>query len=494
MLKIFKFNKSLIFLFALFLASLPFRLYHFSYPLLDSFNFRQAQTATVALNFYKYGIDLFKTRLDILGVGPEKYLLLEFPVYQALVAVFYKIFSLNIIWGRVVSIFSGFTGAYFLFLITRLISRNTKIAFFAVSFFLFVPLNLFYHRSFMIDPAIIAFLLASVYFFLKYSLSGKLYYYLPSVVLLTLGFIQKGLYGPFWLIPLTVFRIRKKSLKSVLRPDFILFITIPLATLFFWQRYENMFNTVHGHPFFTSYNPEHLLWNFGNMADRSNFSFWHFRLKQILNSTMLKPGLILFVFGVFSLRKLDKYLFFYSFLISQIIYFTVLFRIQNQNYYQLVIIPAVSIFMAAGLQFFSGKIYSLPLRALLVSLFFVFYIAKSWQNTLPSFYIDRQWHNTLTGIGRILPENSHGVFATADNDWNSVYSYYTGKKLLATSVEQISPDLIKSWQESGYSFLIIYDLNKSLTRLKQLLIPRQLEFMENYPVIYDSNNIIIYRI
>ena len=39
--------------------------------------YRQAQTATVAKNYYHDGINLFTAELDVLGVGPEKNLLLE---------------------------------------------------------------------------------------------------------------------------------------------------------------------------------------------------------------------------------------------------------------------------------------------------------------------------------------------------------------------------------------------------------------------------------
>ncbi|HLD41853.1 MAG TPA: hypothetical protein VJB06_02365, partial [archaeon] len=133
-------------------------------------------------------------------------------------------------------------------------------------------------------------------------------------------------------------------------------------------------------------------------------------------------------------------------------------------------------------------------QALLISLFFIFYISRSWQNTLPSFYIDWHWYKTLTEIGEILPDNSYGIFATAGYDWNSAYSYYLKKKLLTISVEDLSQEKVHSWQKDNYSFLILYDENKSLTRLKELGLPDHLDWLEIYPLIYHQNNIKIYQI
>ena len=488
-------NKTvLLYLIALILVSLPFRLYNFTYPLLDSFNFRQTQTATFALNFYKSGIDFFHTELDIFGIGPERYLLLEFPLYEALVAALYKIFFVNVVWGRIVSILAGFIGAFYLHQITYLVTANKKAALYAALFFLFVPLNMFYHRAFMIDPTIIAFLLAGSFYFLKYSITSSSRFFLLAVLFLSLGFLQKGLYGPFWLIPLTVYWLKNKSFRSLFRIDFIFLIAVPLFLLFLFQSYENRHNITYNHAFFTTGSPAHQEWNLGTLEDRFSLSLWQFRLKEILNGTMLKPGFILFIIGLLSVRTFDKYFFISAFLFSQILYFLILFRIQTQNYYQLVMIPSISILMSVGLVKVSALFRDRLSSAIIISLFFVFFIAKSWLNTLPSFYIDWNWYQTMTQIGTLLPENSYGIFATPGYDWNSAYSYYLGKKLLNVTVEDINQKEISLWQKEGYSFLIIYDENKSLTRLKELGIPDNLDLLADYPEIYHRNNIRIYRI
>ncbi|HPP13462.1 MAG TPA: hypothetical protein PKW42_12105, partial [bacterium] len=55
----------------IFFLYLPFYFYQIQQPLLDTYSFRQTQTATIARNFYRHGIDFFKTELDIFGPGEE---------------------------------------------------------------------------------------------------------------------------------------------------------------------------------------------------------------------------------------------------------------------------------------------------------------------------------------------------------------------------------------------------------------------------------------
>lgn len=485
-------------LFATFLLlifiSLPFRLYHFTYPILDSFNFRQAQTATFSLNFYKYGINLFQTQLDIFGIGNHKYLLLEFPLYEAVVAVLYKVFFVSEVWGRLISIFAGYIGALYLYKITEFITKNRQTALFSTLFFLFVPLNLFYHRAFMIDPTIIACLLSGTFYFLKYENTLKKSDYFFSVFLLTLGFLQKGLYGPFWLIPLALYWLKKNSLKAIFRFDFIFALLIPLIVLFFWQSFENRQNLNSGHIFFTTQSFAHRDWNLGTLKDRLSWPLWEFRLRQVLNGTLLKPGLIMFAIGLVVSFKSDKYFFLRGFLLSQILYFLILFRVQTQNYYQLVMIPALSIFMAFGLSFCYTLIKNRLLSALFICLFFAFFISKSFINTLPSFYIDRNWYDTFVSLRKILPENSPGVFVTAGYDWNSAYSYFLQKKLFSLTVEDLSPEKISQFQKDGYSFLVLYDENKIITRLNELKLPGFLVFLSEYRIVYSQNNMVVYEI
>jgi len=93
-----------------------FRLYKINTPLADLHSWRQADTASVARNYVKNGIDLFHPVYDDLsnvqsGIdNPNGYRMVEFPIYNAIVAILYKIFPIFTleIWGRLTTIiFSG---------------------------------------------------------------------------------------------------------------------------------------------------------------------------------------------------------------------------------------------------------------------------------------------------------------------------------------------------------------------------------------------------
>src|SRR3989344_5337350 len=76
------------------------RLKNINQPLVDSHYFRQTQTATVVRNYNRHGIKIISPELDILGIGKEKVLILEFPFYQVIVASLSKIFGFSDSLGR----------------------------------------------------------------------------------------------------------------------------------------------------------------------------------------------------------------------------------------------------------------------------------------------------------------------------------------------------------------------------------------------------------
>ncbi len=491
----------------LILIAVPFRLYHLTYPILDSFNFRQAQTATFTLNFYKHGINLFQTELDIFGIGRQKYLTLEFPIYEAMVSILYKLFFVSDIWGRIVSIIAGFISAWYLYEIVKLLIKNKKIAIYSVFFFLFAPLNMFYQRAFMIEPTIIALLLAGTFYYLIWVDYQDRKSYFLALVLLTIGFMHKGLYGPFWLLPMAVYYIKKKSIKQIYSFKFLSIIFLPLILLFLWQHHVNNVNLYAGNVFFTFSNPGQIEWNFGFLADRFSWSDWSFRLHQVLNGIFLKPGLLFFILGLFAIKKIDKSNFFLFWMISQLIYFVTLFRIQQQNYYQTIMIPAFSVIMAIGLNYIIDGLNRMILKKVInksfssyASKFFIvlllsILICKSWINTLPSFYIDWEWYQRLLTVKRVLPINAYGILVTPGVDWNSVYTYIPDRKMLQTSIENITQENLLKWKSLGYSFLILHEHDKYQDYFaKELKVPvsNYQKLLNDYKKVLDMQEFKVY--
>lgn len=483
-------------IFLLILITLPFRLYHLNFPIGDATSFRQAQTATVALNFYKHGINLLQTELDIFGIGKEKYLTLEFPLYEAIVALFYKLFFFNDIWGKVVSIIAGFIGAWFLYEIVLLIIRKKFIAAFSSFFFLFAPLNMFYQRNFMIEPTVVALLLAGLYYSLKWIENKKKRDYFIAIILLSLGFIHKGVYGPFLLLPILTYYVHKYSLRQVISLNlFGLFLT-PLLALFIWQHHVNYINTINGQDYFTTSNNGHLLWNFGTLADRLSWSMWQPRLDYIFRGIFLKPGLFVFLIGLVTFFRVDKTKFLFFWLISQIIYFFTFFRIQSHNYYQMIMIPPLATIMAIGL-YMSMRILKglraykhLPL--IFIISFSLFYIYRSWLHSRWDFAIDWKAYGRVEAVGMAVKDKSYGIFVTPGYDWNSVYTYIIGKKMFLAGAEDVTPDNIAKWKELGYSFIVLHRYGMYPDYLKEKKPGHSLNFLENYQEVLSLEDFKVY--
>lgn len=480
-------------LLCLILIFLSFRLYNFSHPILDAHFFRQTQTATIALNFYKNGINLFQTELDIFGTGKEKYLTLEFPLYEATVAVFYKIFFVNDIWGRIVSILAGFIGAWYLFRLVVLLVRNNRMAFLASFFFLAAPLNMFYQRSFMMEPTIIALLLSGLYYFCYFVNYLDRKSFIFSVVLLSLGFIHKGIYGPFLLLPMIIYCLKKRSFGGLFSLRSIFIFIIPLIVLFFWQKHVDYINTINGHEYFTSYNKGQMEWNIGTFADRLSILMWKTYFQQLLNGILLKPGLLIFLIGLIYVFRVDKSGFFVSWLLSQIIYLIVFFRIQSHNYYQMIMTPVFSIIMSIGFVKISDWIKWRHLKILLMSVFCVIFIYKSWINTLPSFYIDWEWYNRLKAVGNSVPKEAVGILATPGYDWNSVYTYIPGRKMLAVEAEKVTPESVAEWKSLGYSFLVLHEYEKFPAYFAEVKPGYSLDFLKVDKLVLDIPEFKVYQ-
>src|SRR5438477_4293779 len=84
----------------IFLVAFSLRLYHVTYPIADWHSWRQVDTAAVARNFLRFGIDPLHPRYDDLSNiqsgkdNPMGYRMVEFPLYQVIGASLFKAFGI----------------------------------------------------------------------------------------------------------------------------------------------------------------------------------------------------------------------------------------------------------------------------------------------------------------------------------------------------------------------------------------------------------------
>ncbi|WP_422126020.1 ArnT family glycosyltransferase, partial [Vibrio lentus] len=147
-----------------------------SRPPVDLHQFRQTQTLSTIYNYFISGIDFLKPELDT--NGSHSVIILEFPLYQALVAFFMKVFGYHEEIARLLNVFMIVCGGVAL---AKLSEQYIQKGTFSVVliFFLFNPSILFWSSTTIIDPFVLGATLVSAYLLFRWYQSpedkGKFY-------------------------------------------------------------------------------------------------------------------------------------------------------------------------------------------------------------------------------------------------------------------------------------------------------------------------------
>ncbi len=325
------------------------RLYKISSPIADWHSWRQADTASVSRTYVERGINLFYPRYhDVSSIqtgifNPEGYRFVEFPVFNAIHSLLARGFpSLSLeIWGRLVSIFSALASTVFIFLIAKKLMGKWA-ALLAAFFFAFIPYNIYFTRVILPEPMATTFALASLWLFIKF-LGGERFVYLClSGAAFGLSMLIKP-FTFFYIFPFIYLAHKKYGLKTIYKTPrllikFLVFMNIALVPFIIWRAWINQYPQ--GIPFFT--------WAFNGDGIRFRPSFWRWIFGERLGHLILGGwGLIIFAFGLLGKAKGTK--FSLSFLMGMFLYVVVFATASvRHDYYQIFIIPAVSLTMALG--------------------------------------------------------------------------------------------------------------------------------------------------
>lgn len=351
-------GKDLLILFFILIIAVFFRLYKINAPLADFHSWRQVDTSAVTRNFVNNGIDLFHPIYDDLSNvqsgmdNPNGYRMVEFPIYNAIVAVLYRIFPITTIeiWGRLTTvIFSLIIISIIYFLLLKESSRIAAI--FGSFIYSVFPFFVFFSRVVLPETTALAFAMLSIFFlYLNIDYKQKGFSNFFSLILSTVFFTFALLSKPtiiFYLLPVLVLFYRKYKLNLIKKPYFYLYFFVTLIPLFLWRTYIKKFPE--GIPvsdwLFTSVNTSQGL---KNIMFRPSFFRWIF-FERINNLILGGYLTFFFILGVISKHK--KYLLF-SFLISSLSYILI-FQGGNlqHEYYQTLLLPVLAMMIGLGIDF-----------------------------------------------------------------------------------------------------------------------------------------------
>jgi hypothetical protein len=353
------------------------RLYRIDNPVADWHSWRQADTSSVSRNFVKDGINMLYPKYDDIssiqtGINnPTGIRMVEFPIYNALHATVFKnfgIFSLEK-WGRLLTSFISTLTALFLFLLAKK-HYSTKIGLLAAFFYCLLPFNIYFTRVILPDPLGVLFAVSGLYFFgSNFILSG---------ILFALAFLQKPYFGVY-LIPLISELLKKANLKRNLT-----FLFLAFTPFILWRYWTSLHPE--GIPFYT--------WAFNGDRIRFHPAFFRWIFGERIGILILGGwGLIPFVFGLIKKQKNN-----FSLLlnIGMFMYLVIVATANvRHDYYQILIIPAISLSLAIG----TVRLWKKFKILLLISLLVMFLV--SWDRIKPFYQIN---HPELMTVGKVVDE------------------------------------------------------------------------------------------
>lgn len=303
-------------------SGLLFRLINIGQPLLEFFPERQTQTAEITRNIYANGWPDFWTPKIRYATSTPRPLVLELPLYNAVVSFFYGTFSPNFIFGRFVSLISFLVAAImFVLLLRKTLGEKYIVA--PLLFFVFSPVHVLTSRSFQPDEMALMLLLASFYY--------------NSFIFLTLSGLIKTPYYLFGLI--IVFRSKKAVLKRLI---LFLFFSVPILA---WGIRASLI--MKGETYGGNYSSS-------NWFDPKAFFDlnWYFSLIQIIHiNTLTTLGLLFLIIGLFKYWFDRQFAFWRLYLIIGVFYILLFNRhIVSHEYYSLVLVPPLAVYVGLGLK------------------------------------------------------------------------------------------------------------------------------------------------
>lgn len=429
------------------------RLYKFNTPLIEYHSWRQADTAAVARNYARDGINLLDPRYDDFSplqsgiANPQGYRMVEFPIYNALIAISYRISPmLSIVeWGRAWSIVSACIILWCLYGLTKR-AANTWAAVIASIVFSVYPFFVFYTRTVLPETFALALIMLSIYVLTVRITLTRL---IISTILFSAALLVKPTTIFFGLVYLVL--ILSSNQQALLRKFVIAVICFVMSVipLLLWRQYIQAFPA--GIPasawLFTSVNT-------GGSAVNIFFrpAFFRWMLYERLNLLILGSfALPLAVVGV--LRR-SSTLVPISMLVSSVIYVCT-FQGGNvqHEYYQILVLPTIAMFTGMGASFMYEHAHGLIGRMTAVALIAGLLVGGwvfSWDKVHHYYYSLSDIPQFATIVQTFVRPDEKIVVDTA-GDTTALYAFDRkgSPGLFAGSIDL---------KAQGYSYIFTYNL------------------------------------
>jgi 4-amino-4-deoxy-L-arabinose transferase-like glycosyltransferase len=479
-----------IILILIFIGGLTVRLYKINSPIADWHSFRQADTSSVTRNLLGNFDLLHPTYHDLSDVqsgkdNPQGYRLVEFPVYNTVSVVFFKTFSpifsgLTIeVSSRLVSILFSLITALIIFLIGLQTTKNFWPSFLGTATFLFLPFSIYYSRTILPEPTAVLFMILASYLFPKSRLL--------SGIALSIAILTKPFTGIIIFPLLVLYSLRLNLLKPKTLLSLLLFALISLLPFYLWRRWINQFpegiprsdwllNNSDSTTFPTWYHGYNLTFLNKLVAFRPHWFNWLFK-ERIAGLILGTYGIIPLFLG-FAYKKNQSQKFSFSLLLGILLYFIIVAQGNIQHdYYQVLIIPSISILSGFGFYYLSRFIFSQKFLSFFITFFvLISSLYFSWVQIRQYYIINNP---TIVDAGKMVdkltPKNS---LVVAPYNGDTAFLYQTNRSGFPVEIYDF-PRLFSLYQNRPFYFV-----STTYDNYTNSLISR-------FPAIFRSDQFII---
>jgi 4-amino-4-deoxy-L-arabinose transferase-like glycosyltransferase len=329
-------------LIAILFLSIVIRLFHISFPLIGWHSWRQADTASIARNFYLNDHNILYPQIEWRG-NTDGFVESEFHIYPFIVSILYSIFGMNDMWGRIVSVVFAIFTIYGLYLLVRKIISE-KTALWAAFIYSILPLNIYFTRAFMPESLMLMCSVFGIYFYNEWIENNKWKNFIFSLIFITFAALVKlpALYLGLPLLFLTINKFGKHFLTNW---KIWLYVILTFIPVILWYK--------HAHNLFLQTGLTFSIWNFGEdkwgmIGPLLTFKFYNdIFFKNIAERHLTYAAFILFIWGLFIKRKSSKEKLFDWWLIGVIVFIFIAPQAHlAQEYYQLPFTISASVFVA----------------------------------------------------------------------------------------------------------------------------------------------------
>lgn len=330
------------------------RMYKYDTPLADFHSWRQVDTAAVARNYVKDGIDLMMPIYDDFSniqsgtENPNGYRFVEFPLYNAAMAIMYNTFPQIALesWGRIISaVMSLFIIGVLYYIALKESSRITAVA--AALTYSFFPYIVFFSRTVLPETPALAFAMIALLFAYFYINADSKVKTITFFTLSVLAFAIAILIKPtaiFYGLPIGFLFLRKWQFRAFKRPLPYIYFALAFIPFVLWRMYISQF-------------PEGIPGNLWLITRVNTFegqrviffrpAFFRWIFFERINILILGGyTTFLFLLGIFTKPK------YYLLHMIGLAGFIYLFIFQGGNvqheYYQTIFFPVIAIFTGLG--------------------------------------------------------------------------------------------------------------------------------------------------